>query len=60
MFILLPSKFKGNINRININRVCVSVWPLKTMHNALGEKMYFQDGSGLKGSVRMSCIVGHK
>ena len=27
--------------------------------NALGERMYFQDGSVPKGTVRMSCIVAH-
>ena len=43
---------------IKINIECM--WPLKTIHNALGERMYFQDGSGLKGSVTMSCIVEYK
>jgi len=51
---MLPYKFKGYINRIKINRVHVA-----PKDNALGERMYFQDSSGLKGSVRMSCIIEH-
>ena len=49
---MLPSKFKGNINSIKTNRVFVT-----PKDNALGERMYFQEASDLKGSVRMRCIV---
>ena len=36
------------------------MWHPKIMHIALGKRMYFQDGSGLKGSARMSYIVEYK
>ena len=47
---MLPSKFKGNINRIKIIRV-----HLTPKDNAQGERMYFQDGSGLKGKDELNC-----
>ena len=51
---MCPSKLKENTNRIKIIKVQVAEG------NALGERMYFQDGSGLKASVTMSTAVSTK